>query len=64
MVQQYAHFIGDLTGAPVSPLIVRKFTTPNADGYLPCWSHEDIERLHLLELAAKRHLSANSNDQL
>lgn len=54
-VQEYADFIGVLTGAPVDPLIVKRFTTQNAEGYLPCWSHDEIERLHLLQLAAKRH---------
>lgn len=56
-VQEYADFIGLLTGAPVDPLIIHRFTALNAEGYLPTWSYEQIERLHLLQLAAKRHAS-------
>ncbi len=56
-VQEYADFIGLLTGATVDPLIVKRFTTVNKDGYLPSWGYEEIERLHLLQLAAKRHLA-------
>lgn len=55
LVVEYCDFLGRLTGFPVSPVIVDRFATKNKDGFYPGWSYEEIERLHLLSIAANRH---------
>lgn len=59
-VDDYCQFIGLITGVPVSQHIADRFALKNESGYFPCWSHDEIERLHLLAITVKNHTRADA----